>query len=467
MMGRLIAVIGGLEFPVAYLVVPGVAGTNQAEVWIGGLGESTPASATLVVGRERSERLTDWRSWGSADQASSVIYWRLTVADLSPGTTYEVALLIDGVAVSRASLRTLPSELPSLADRPFTALLGSCFAASQDLSGSVGGTYAHLPVGLRPDVKFLCGDQVYLDSPWSHFLWHTHHPQELAGEFLANYARAWTQSGMASGFRELLSRGANYFTSDDHDFWNNAPSAGVYARDTWTSSGREAWLGVARDLYGIFQSPARSRQFDVGGLSFLITDTRIDRQADRSQFMSDEELRRVTEWLGDLGGPGVLVMGQSVLASKAGFWGLAGYVGDWGLPDFRQYQDLLGAILTVRHSLVLLTGDVHFGRVSTARLASGNELVEIISSPMALVDPLAKGKRQVAPPRVPTSVIAGIGTVQTSTRPFGPFDGADNHFVTLEFAQDGHKVSMNTKVWPIELGGQPAQPRLADHRLLQ
>lgn len=450
----------------SYLAVPGAVGAERAEVWLGAFDEELPADSVLRIGIDRHERVEAWSEWAATENPAALRYQRITIDGLAPGTNYELRLLVGGVIAARAAVRTLPSALPTVAERPFVALLGSCFFAGQDLSGNVGRTFAQLSSQSRPDVKFLCGDQVYLDAPWSHFLWHTHGREKLAGEFLATYRDAWTQAGTAGGFRELLTRGANYFTSDDHDFWNNAPSAGAYVRDTWAASGREQWLGLARQLFEIFQSPERIRSFSVGGLEFLVADTRIARRPDRTQFMDPGDLQRVVTWLGNLGGPGVLVLGQSLFSSKAGFWGLAGYVGDWGLPDFEQYADLLRAILAAQHSVVLLTGDVHFGRITTAELPSGHEMVEVISSPMALVDPLAKGKAQPAPARLPAAHTPGLAGVRTSTLPFDAFVGADNHFATVEFAQDGHKVQMTTKVWPIGAGAR-VRHRVADRRVLQ
>ena len=44
-------------------------------------------------------------------------------------------------------------------------MLGSCFFAREDPNGNVGRTYMNLPSAARPHIKFLCGDQVYLDNP--------------------------------------------------------------------------------------------------------------------------------------------------------------------------------------------------------------------------------------------------------------------------------------------------------------
>ena len=60
------------------------------------------------------------------------------------------------------------AHLPTFEEKPFTVLLASCFCKREDDEGAVGRTYAQLPAGSRPDVKILCGDQVYLDDPWAH-----------------------------------------------------------------------------------------------------------------------------------------------------------------------------------------------------------------------------------------------------------------------------------------------------------
>jgi hypothetical protein len=109
----------------------------------------------------------------------------------------------------------------------------------------VGRAYAQLPAGARPEVKILCGDQVYLDDPWVHYLWHPHEITALEAEFVRNYRDTWTQE---PGFRQLLAEGANYFAPDDHEYWNNAPQAATVIRDTWASTGRRDWFNTAGQL---------------------------------------------------------------------------------------------------------------------------------------------------------------------------------------------------------------------------
>ena len=114
-------------------------------------------------------------------------------------------------------------------------------------------------------------------------------PTSFASATWANYASAWSQTG---GFRELLRVGGTYFSSDDHDFWNNAPNPTIIARDTWSQQGRDDWKAAAKALYGAFQRPieAAAATFKVGTLSFFVADTRLDRTTERDAFATDAQL---------------------------------------------------------------------------------------------------------------------------------------------------------------------------------
>src|SRR5205809_7973197 len=105
--------------------------------------------------------------------------------------------------------------------------------------------------------------------------------------------------------------------------------------------------------------------------------------------MLDSDLDRLDQWIRNLEGPGIFSLGQPIFAAQAGFFGR---FADWNLPDFEQYADLVRVLASSRHSLVLLTGDVHYGRIASCLLPSGLELIEIISSPTALVDKSVGGK---------------------------------------------------------------------------
>jgi hypothetical protein len=147
----------------------------------------------------------------------------------------------------------------------------------------------------------------------------------------------------------------------------------------------------------------------------------------------------------------VLVVGQPVLSEQTTF--LRAYFADWTLVDFDQYVALAQRLAQAKHSIVVLTGDVHFGRIARCTMASGIDLTEVISSPLALVDKEAEGHWREAPP-FPAFEIPGM--VKAQTRTAQAFRFTEGHFLTLEFSAAGAFVNMTVKLWPIvHDGGLP------------
>src|SRR5215207_4590016 len=257
----------------AYLLVPLQVSTTDATIWVGAVGEPPRELALRAAPGQSDVRLPDaWDHWQARPGGPSLAVQRVSIGSLRPRTRYAVDVRSGDEVLASGSLTTLPDRLPPLGEPPFTVMLGSCFYARADAMGSVGNVFFHVPGALQPDVKFLCGDQVYLDAPWQHFLLRTHSEEEMRTEFLETYLRGWSHAGDSMGFSELLRHGATYFSSDDHDLWNNAPNASVIARDTWTHGGRERWHRTANELFQRFQSPTLVDRFDVGALSFLVLD---------------------------------------------------------------------------------------------------------------------------------------------------------------------------------------------------
>ena len=157
--------------------------------------------------------------------------------------------------------------------------------------------------------------------------------------------------------------------------------------------------------------------------------------------MPPANLQEIGKWTRGLNGPGILVLGQPLLAET-------GNIKDYGLPDFtRQYEELKTCLRDSQHSIVILTGDVHFGRIAVTPLRRelDTKLYEVISSPMQLV-PGAKGK-YVEAPKV-------FGDVSSEF----DFSQGRDHFLTLEFtAPSPQRVAMLPRFWPIAKGGMPIQ----------
>jgi len=429
------------------LIVPQSVSASDALVWVGICNEpNLPTTITIGPDARRISLQGGWQQWNS--NAASLSYQRIRVPNLQPRRSYTLAF--DSQPPS-ATFVTLPDSLPSTDDRPFTVLLGSCFCAAKDESGAFGNTYFHLPSDARPDVKIFCGDQVYLDSPWYEFLAHTHSRSQMESEFLGRYLGAWTQGDNSSGYYSVLTDGANFLSSDDHEFWNNAPSAAIYVRDTWTQSGRKTWWSVAEGLYRAFQSADDVPRISVPPLSILSIDTRIHRRPDRTTFLNPTDYRAVEDWVRSLSGPGALVIGQPIFDKPVGW--LHGHIADWSLPDYAQYAGLVRLLLNTKHSIVILTGDVHFSRVAHCTLDNGAQLVEVISSPTSLVDTNAGGKWSPAPDRFPAAEIPGVAPSRVETV---DWKSTANSFMTLEFASAGDAVRMNIRYWPV--GHAPGAP---------
>lgn len=447
-----------------YLLVPQEVSATTAVIWIGVIDEDfdperfDPAQWVLRSDIGPHALHPQWQRWVSRNGAHRLAYQRVTLGNLQARRAYAVTLHVNGEPRASARVTTLPARLPTVDEKPFTVLLGSCFCRREDKAGTVGRTYSQIPAGARPEVKLLCGDQVYLDDPWHHYLAHTHTAEELEGEFFSNYHDTWAQQG---GFQELLRDGANYFTSDDHELWNNAPNRASVIRDTWPIfDKRREWLDAARRLYQAFQTPAMTTSFSVGPLSCFLADTRMNRQSDRTTFMQDADLEAVGTWVNGLRGPGILVVGQPVLRGETNV--LRGHFFDWGLPDYEQYGRLVRLLASSSHSIVILTGDVHYGRIARCALSSGNELIEVISSPMSLVDKAAEGTWEKAPAFFPAFDVSAAGAptvikAEIHTQEESRFAPTYRHFLTLEFSAAGARVVMAVKVWPVAReGGVPS-----------
>lgn len=452
----------------SFLLIPNEVTSREALLWIGVIGESTaPTALVLRAGNGKEIPLTqNWTRFTTRSGRNTLFYQYFTASDLQPGTNYVFELLSGGETVSSCRTKTLPEELSVVGEKPFTVLLASCFSANRPGSGAIGAYYLKLVEKENISLKILCGDQVYLDSPALHFLFNKHSFEDLEEILLDHYVQTWTQGGRktsgrgvdiaasAAGFRHFLQNGANFFTSDDHEFWNNAPDAATLIRDSWSPEGRYNWMKIAKSLLEIFQSKKSRTVFSVGSLSFFIIDTRVNRDASRMSFMSAQDLAALADWVRNLKGAGVLVVGQPVFSSKAGY--LKGTFGDWNLPDYAQYADFARILNSTKHSIAVLTGDVHYGRIARCQLRPGVEICEIISSPTSLVDARVGGKWHQAPDKFPSFGIPGVAQKPVVNNFDYQFTG--NHFLLLNFYRDAGKTKLVLKVCEIGAGGAFSSP---------
>lgn len=300
--------------------------------------------------------------------------------------------------------------LPEPDAKDLTFLIASCFWLDADREGRYAAGVADLDKKEQPAFKILMGDQLYQD--W----W----PQSQRGRtamqrFSDRYSEYWSHPAVA----DVLQSSPNFVTADDHEFWNNFPDPYVLFPSTLHSAGRAEARGAAKETYFQFQqslNPDRERfyDFDVAGVSFFVADTRSERteyKADQRHTLSEPQRVRLRKWVAGLKGPGVLVLGQPLFQGKGGWT-------DRSLANFEpDYLELCGLFERALagdtgdgkpHDILVLSGDIHTGRYSTAAIDGvPGQVHEFIASPASLVymptkhkvnEPPDKLEKETGPP---------------------------------------------------------------------
>lgn len=370
----------------------------------------------------------------------------------------------EGTLLARSAFDGLPAALPRSPHgrgphRPLTVWVSSCFhEPNADLRLEETIRALLEDPGLRPHLTLLMGDQVYADFPqWRSLLTLTR--GSLLARFNRAYARTWTNPG----FARLLAGGGTWCVASDHEFWNNFPghAVGIPLRSDrfWGM-----WHQLALERFTAIQAGARTVKLDIGDggdggrqVSFFLADTCLDRTRDGLRFLSKAAMDELEGWLAGLDCPGVLLLGQPVIAGR-GDPNL-----DSRLPDFRQYwRRLLPALRRSPQDLVVLAGDQHWGRIAETALdpEAGTRLVEIVSSPLALISESAGGPALNRPRLL--AAAAGIEPTPVSfpatvpTYRFGDQLRTEEHGMTLSFhAPAPGEVGLTVRAWMVR---HPAAP---------
>src|ERR1041385_3962215 len=151
----------------SFLLIPNEVYQDRATIWAAAINENLDLTqAVLVYGTNQLPLAQGWSDFATQDRNYGISYQRVTLNGLSPRTPYNLSFRVGGAERANASIMTLPDRLPVKGERPFTVLLGSCYFGHEDKAGAVGQTYLQLPSDAQPDIKILCGDQVYLDNPF-------------------------------------------------------------------------------------------------------------------------------------------------------------------------------------------------------------------------------------------------------------------------------------------------------------
>lgn len=424
-------------------VVPGaaLAAGRGWRIWYSHPGDQSFEPADPQVTRNgRPEPIdTTWKKLDSIREVGRRMGIKTVVLkDPAPGEMYSVSIPELG--------RRLPFRWRTLSDNldgdGVAFILSSCYYRNNDKDHALRAATLDLIRTERfaPTFKLLVGDQLYADWPWD---LHLSVSESGAKRVYADrYAEYWGDPF----FREMLQATPNFVTCDDHEFWNNYPEWQMHLARAATAGQRRRFDAAAHALYALYQSCLNPDErcwytFDVGRVSFFVTDARSERDRLNSSyphFFQGSQWRELEAWADGLRGPGVLVLGQPLYLG----------VGDWKdytlanyAEDYQRVWALIRRSLAGRntdgkpHDILVLSGDIHTGRYSKGCVPGADAqygVPELIASPASMVQP---GSTKISrPPDVVYTGAAGTATkVDVAMRPSATLD--DN--ISLVRMQNG------------------------------
>lgn len=386
---------------------------SSAEIWVGTLFPTMkmPLSARVKLigpdGKTRSRNIVkkDWQR--PFRETKQRFYSLVTFKQLESGTHYRVEfhrhIEVEGDVVSAdwqhlrsGQFDTLPKRLPLESQTPFTIGIGSCFYDHRD-GGQAAGAYQALyergPASVRPDITMLTGDQVYLDIGFDSLSFVS---DEIRQRIADDYARHWQALG------GILNRGGTWMLPDDHEYWNDYPFHDSLIPQLLAlkiDAVRNTWRRASSDAVKNVQRCPSVETFSIGNdLAICLADLRSFRS--KQGFLSNAEFQKVVSWAEGLTTPGIFVTPQPLIVEENKT--------ERNLLSFKsQYQQLLEALASSGHDIVLLSGDLHFGRIASCQMGTdGGRLIEIISSPLSnltYLNGIATAKPELKPKKFPPS----------------------------------------------------------------
>ncbi len=372
-------------------------------IWCSRKGEKSFSPPEVIV-RKQSKSVAITTDWEVLPKASGlkrrVGVLRVTLSTPAPAEGAEFCLTISANDESQDfRWSTFPY---AVSEKGVTFLFASCFWQNNDRDGYYRAGIKDIHALSKPQFKMLIGDQVYLDWP---LLWLFDDPVELFGK---RYRQYWGDEY----YREVLQSCPNFFTCDDHEYWNDFPEYQVQLFQTHNSKKRKKYGQAADDLYYQFQrclNPEQARwyTFTIDPVSFFVTDTRSQREEwnkeGTSHFMPEEQWVALEAWQTSLQGPGVLVLGQPLFQKDGDYK-------DHSFSNFREDYARLWRVLErslggdndegIPHDILILSGDIHTGRYAEAHGPFPDApygVPEFIASPAAMIDPGNEGPEK--PPK--------------------------------------------------------------------
>ena len=416
---------------------PLAAPAGWLRIWVATLNPHTPRRPRIWLDGEEV-RLKDQqlaREFRRVDMKhgrvfSGVVDLPCSSSDVAHRVCVEVMTRKGALEPVQLVTRTLPTQVPQPGapradggnqpwDAAFNVLLVSCYGADKDVQ--VSEVVRTIRRSTQVDLVLTVGDQVYLDQPLLKAEYHAFADRFMHGlnRFLEDkYWRNWSGDPRLNprgrnGLADILQLAPVAAIPDDHEYWNNYPGPSPLATPAsmWSSI-RTAWSSAAKALYDSYQLAedlSYDYRVDVDPLSFWMMDNRTFREEDRGFTLQQPAppflggLDKFNQWIDDVIKRRlvpVLVTGPSIVQDEVGKW--TGRLTDYNFVNFRDYPDIVNQLLRAAAAdlpVLLLTGDVHYGRVVRIDASAGGGAAaygdrwihEVISSPAALVNPLVRG----------------------------------------------------------------------------
>lgn len=353
----------------------------------------------------------------------------------------------------------------SLNDYPegLNIAIGSCFSEQYD-GGSVSRSYEALyNAGIAdksPHFTILMGDQVYLDVGLDSLSMET---REIRERIARDYAQHW------NALSGVLRNGGTWFLSDDHEFWNNYPfykSLNPFTQALRIDKVRNIWTQTSRDGVNNIQNLKPVRIINFGeDLSVCMADFRSQRT--ETKLLPGQYFKLILDWLGELKSPGVLAISQPLIDA-------VGEGDERRVPNYEQYDQLLRAIASAPHDILILAGDLHCGRIASFKFEPkregqtvGRVMHEVVASPLSnLSGPTSMACRTMSkssrPETFPPRPISGIKTDKViypkNWAVSSEFSLRDirylktrtkEHFTTLNFLKTEHGIEVRVRPWRV------------------
>ena len=264
-------------------------------------------------------------------------------------------------------------------------LIGSCFWINDDRDGFYASAVKELVQRERPAFKFLMGDQLYADV-WAP------KPINLRKGLADKYERYWGDAA----YQELLAACPNIVSCDDHEFWNDYPEPQIQVPYSWDRFGPDNAQAL-KDLFDAYQAAlnpqgkrwsrarrrARQRSSSPTPARIARRTARRSRGSPARRCGTTSRRGRATSRARACSSCRSRCSSTAAARPTARCWTSRSPTASARSSSGARRQDRRPP-----HDILILTGDIHTGRISQAEIVGAQgQVYELVASPASLVTP--------------------------------------------------------------------------------